>query len=195
MCIRDRCKDGPHVSSTEYAERQDTYRPTLGKMIRDTAFFHSNHAEFLQYIESQSTVGWFRCFPHTGFIHTRHELLGVARKVLTRWPELGVEVSPVIFPDGSGSIVIQRAGVDKVRGLFAVCEDVGTSFANLIAFGDGENDVGMLAAAGDSVCPSNATVAAKTTAKRTSSLSNDEDFIAEAIFALVDEQPCSGPNL
>ena len=50
-----------------------------------------------------------------------------------------------------------------------------------LALGDHANDLGMFAWAGQSLCPSNADERAKAAATLCSHLSNDEDFIVDAL--------------
>ena len=62
----------------------------------------------------------------------------------------------------------------------------GLTSADVCTFGDAENDLGMLDWARYSVCPSNGRPPAKERAAFVSRLSNDEDFIADAL-----ERPAS----
>ena len=79
---------------------------------------------------------------------------------------------------------ITRADVDKAAAVVAYCADRGISSAEVVAFGDGPNDLGLFAFAGTSVAPANArpeVLAAATL--RTDS--NDEDGVAHAVTALL----------
>ena len=75
--------------------------------------------------------------------------------------------------------VFRQAGTDKAVALAAVVEMLGITAADCCAFGDGDNDLGMFRWAGWSVCPSNAMPEAEELAATISTLSNNDDFIAE----------------
>jgi len=100
------------------------------------------------------------------------------------------------------AVTIRSADDDKSRGLEAVCRRVNAAAksgaattvsvplpnesgdleaCHFVAFGDATNDLGMLRWAGRSVCPANGREDAKAAAKEVSQLTNDEDFIADAL--------------
>ena len=70
---------------------------------------------------------------------------------------------------------------DGDRPLQAVTASRGIRPEEVCAFGDAENDHDMLAWAGVGVVPSNARDGAKERATFVSALSNDEDFVADAL--------------
>jgi len=72
-------------------------------------------------------------------------------------------------------------GVDKGRALAGLAERLAIPLDRTIAMGDAMNDLGMLRAAGFSCSPANAVPAAKAAAKWVSSLTNDQDFVADAL--------------
>ncbi|MHB9861225.1 HAD family hydrolase [Streptomyces sp. YIM S03343] len=79
---------------------------------------------------------------------------------------------------------VTRVDVDKAAAVVAYCDHRGITSAEVVAFGDGPNDLGLFAFAGTSVAPANArpeVLAAATL--RTDS--NDEDGIARAVTALL----------
>ncbi|USS93147.1 Cof-type HAD-IIB family hydrolase [Fructilactobacillus ixorae] len=67
--------------------------------------------------------------------------------------------------------------VDKAAGLSALLQHFGWTFAELMAFGDAENDAGMLAHAGVGVAMGNATPAIKQVA-HFQTTTNDQDGVA-----------------
>ncbi len=67
--------------------------------------------------------------------------------------------------------------MDKVVGLKALLKHFGWDFSNLMAFGDGQNDLGMVKAAGVGVAMDNAEPEVKKVSKATT-LSNDNDGVA-----------------
>lgn len=70
--------------------------------------------------------------------------------------------------------------INKGKGLQDVCRRIGVSMADTAAFGDSENDIPMLKAAGCGIAMANADQAVKDSADRVT-LSNNEDGIAYAI--------------
>ena len=72
-------------------------------------------------------------------------------------------------------------GVNKGVGLARLASRLGIPLERCIAMGDAMNDIDMLREAGFSCAPANAVPAAKEAAKWVSPLSNDEDFVADAL--------------
>lgn len=72
------------------------------------------------------------------------------------------------------------AEINKGTGLCDICEHLGISPGDAAAFGDSENDIPMLKAAGCGIAMGNAEEAVKSIADRVT-LSNNEDGIAYAI--------------
>ena len=86
------------------------------------------------------------------------------------------------YKASGGTVVVatfRQTGTDKAVALAAVVEMLGITAADCCAFGDGDNDLGMFRWAGWSVCPSNAMPEAEEVAATISTLSNNDDFIAE----------------
>lgn len=77
-------------------------------------------------------------------------------------------------------------GVDKGDALHRLCRRLGVGIERTMACGDAMNDLGMLREAGHSCCPANAVPEAKALARHVSSLTNEEDFVADVVerFAL-----------
>ncbi len=78
------------------------------------------------------------------------------------------------------NIEVMAKGVSKGSALTALAERLGLAPEQCMAFGDNENDIGMLKAAGLSVCMANGTYAAKAAANYIT-LTNEEDGVAYAI--------------
>ncbi len=72
----------------------------------------------------------------------------------------------------------------KAAGLRIACARLGADLRDAVAFGDGGNDLCMLAAAGRSIAPSNASAAAKRAAGRVSPWSNDEECVRRELERL-----------
>ena len=77
--------------------------------------------------------------------------------------------------------MIVKPDTSKAVGIEAVTASRGIGPEEVCAFGDAENDHDMLAWAGVGVVPSNARQGAKERATFVSPLSNDEDFIEDAL--------------
>jgi len=67
---------------------------------------------------------------------------------------------------------------NKGLGLTALCEALGIAPADAAAYGDAENDIPMLLAAGCGAAMKNAPERVRAAAKRVTELTNDEDWIA-----------------
>ena len=77
-------------------------------------------------------------------------------------------------------------GIDKAKALDTVLKPMGYTQEDMIAFGDGHNDISMVEYAGTGVAMSNAVQELKNIAQL-ETLSNDEDGIAEALYKLIPE--------
>ena len=77
--------------------------------------------------------------------------------------------------------MIVKPDTSKAVGIEAVTASRGIRPEEVCAFGDAENDHDMLAWAGYAVVPANARDGAKERATFVSDLSNDEDFIEDAL--------------
>lgn len=75
-------------------------------------------------------------------------------------------------------------GIDKAKALDTVLKPMGISAENLIAFGDGHNDITMVSYAGTGVAMQNAVPELKEAAN-TVTLSNNEDGIAHLLDSLI----------
>ena len=75
-------------------------------------------------------------------------------------------------------------GIEKAEALRWLCNKLGASMSEVIAFGDGMNDVSMLQAAGLGVAMGNAEPAVKACADMIAA-SNNEDGVAEFLYAHV----------
>ena len=81
---------------------------------------------------------------------------------------------------GYGNLDIIVAGMDKAAGLRRYLADHRLTPAELMAFGDGQNDLTMLELAGESYAMANGIEAVKAVAKH-QALSNDENGVLVAI--------------
>ena len=92
----------------------------------------------------------------------------------------GLTISSSLY----NNIEINAAGATKGNALIWLSDYLGIDRAGTMAFGDGENDVSMLRAAGIGVVMGNGVEAAKKAADEVT-LTNDQDGVAEAIERLI----------
>jgi len=104
----------------------------------------------------------------------------------------GVDMARAVkVPDGLVGLAstrthfeITRADVDKAGALLRLCTRRGVGAAEVVAIGDGRNDLGMLSMAGVSVAPANAHPDVLAAVDIVTG-SNDEDGVAQALDGLV----------
>lgn len=84
---------------------------------------------------------------------------------------------------------IMPLGIHKGVGLQKLAEHLGLESGQVMAMGDGGNDVGMFQYAGTAVAMKNASDEAKAAAHRVSRYTNDEDGVAYEIMALLKGDP------
>lgn len=100
--------------------------------------------------------------------------LGEARKALAHLPYVKITSSY------ENNIEINAVGADKGTALLELARKLGYTREQTMAFGDGENDISMLQAAGVGVAMGNAADEVKAAADRVT-ISNDDDGVAYAI--------------
>ena len=149
-------------------------------------FFAGRHVtpDFDRVFGAAERVGWLRAIPASASEADAEKLCACVAAVLSREAprsELHVALTTVQSLRGLGALTILRRGTDKSRGLAAVSAALGIEAADVLAFGDHNNDLGMFEWAGQSLCPANANERAKAAATLCSHLSNDEDFIVDAL--------------
>lgn len=76
---------------------------------------------------------------------------------------------------------IMPKGVNKASGLAFLCQKLGIDSSEVLAMGDEDNDISMLRWAGLGIATANANQTAQAAAKILSTLTNDENSVAEAI--------------
>ena len=139
--------------------------PNLAKMCRETHVAVADLDAFMDgYTGTASKIHLF--FPN-------HEEKLKAAALLKGLPFFVSESVP-------NDIEVMPLGVDKGTGLSALAEYLNLTPAEVMAVGDGENDLAMLRYAGLSVAMGNACDTVKKTA-RVVTESNDEDGLAKAV--------------
>jgi len=93
---------------------------------------------------------------------------------------LGTEIRP----SGLDMAEIAAAGVSKSAGLEIICQRYGFDAADVLAFGDGLNDIDMLRWAGRAVAMSNAPDSVRDAADRVAP-SNEDDGVAVVVEAML----------
>lgn len=116
------------------------------------------------------------------FVRDRSIVPYIRAAILERFPELSVTCST---PD---NIEINAARAHKGEALRALATHLGFDMENVMAFGDGLNDLTMVRDAGLGVAMANAVPEVLSVAKRVT-FSNDEDGVAVAIEALLSSHP------
>lgn len=106
-----------------------------------------------------------------------------------------LELLPPVLDDGTvpahagiDAVNLLPTAVDKATGLAHLCERLGLAAAQVVAFGDQVNDLGMLRWAGLGVAMGNA-VAAVAEAADEVTASNDDDGIALVVERLLADRP------
>ena len=163
--IRDRC---PKFAARFLAGRQPT-------------------PEFDRVFGASERIGWLRALPANASEADAESLCARISDVLAAdapGSDLHVAPTTIVSLRCLGALTILRRGTDKSNGLAAAATACEIDAADVLAFGDHDNDLGMFKWAGQSVCPSNANLNAQAAATWQSHLSNDEDFIAEALRGL-----------
>lgn len=94
-------------------------------------------------------------------------------------PELTVVLSSPILCE------IMAGGVSKAEGVRVVCEHYGLEPSQAMAFGDGHNDVDMLAAVPESYAMANGEAAVRAAATHVTRLTNDENGLATELERLL----------
>jgi len=96
-----------------------------------------------------------------------------------------------MMPEGAAAqtsnptyLEITRSGVDKASAVRRLCNGWGIGAQQVVAFGDGLNDLGLFEFAGTSIAPANACEIVQRQATFVSD-SNDDDGVAHAITALL----------
>lgn len=119
---------------------------------------------------------------------------GVSNKVhmyfreLSHKPKLWAELKQLpyeIMESDPCDLEIMPLGIDKGIGLQKLAEYLGLKAEEVMALGDGGNDVGMFRYAGTAIAMKNASETAKAAADRVSRYTNNEDGVAKEVWAVL----------
>jgi hydroxymethylpyrimidine pyrophosphatase-like HAD family hydrolase len=94
---------------------------------------------------------------------------------------------------GDSYVEFLAPGVCKSTAIDFLARRLGFGLENVVAFGDGTNDVGMLADVGLGIAMANGTDAARAAAKLVTRLPHDEDGVADALEELFGKHRSTGP--
>lgn len=109
---------------------------------------------------------------------------GAAQEAAVRAGLRGIE-GIALTSSKEGTLEVMQAGIDKAWGLARLAGSLGIDAAGVMAFGDYDNDLAMLAWAGAGIAMGNASPQAKRTAGRVTA-TNEEAGVALAINAYLD---------
>jgi len=90
----------------------------------------------------------------------------------------------VVTSDNHWSVHVLAPGAGKAAGIEELCKYYGVERQNILAFGDGENDISMLKWAGVGVAMANAGDAVKAAADHIAP-SNNEGGFGKTVFKLI----------
>ncbi|MSS44893.1 HAD family phosphatase [Cutibacterium sp. WCA-380-WT-3A] len=113
----------------------------------------------------------------------RHPNLPIA-ELIARAESVGMADEVHVTTSGKSMLEISAKGVTKDSGLSMLCDHLGIEQRDTVAFGDGANDVEMLAWAGDSYAMANAVPLAVAVARHRAP-SNAEDGVARVVEELL----------
>ena len=144
-----------------------------GSLYKDVKLTHIPEDDLDAYVENYSGV--------TNKIHMFFHDLSKKPALWEELKKLPYEIMESDFDD----LEIMPRGIDKGLGLQKLAEHLGLKAEEVMALGDGGNDIGMFHYAGTAVAMKNASEAAKAAANRVSDYTNDEDGVAHEIWALL----------
>lgn len=140
--------------------------PEMIQLVRDTRKVIPSIREYLNGLENG--VEKFNMY------FEDRKLQAKVKADLNKFPYLKATTSVI------NNIEVNHAEADKGRGLTALCQYLGIPKEQVMAFGDGDNDIAMLTAAGCGVAMKNAEPAVKEQADRIAE-SNNEDGLARIV--------------
>ena len=144
--------------------------PVLAKLMQST---HIPEADFDGYIDS-----------YTGMTNKIHIFFRSVEEKDRAWKL--VEDEPyALMASTHNDLELMPYGVDKGLGLQKLAAHLGLDISEVMAIGDGGNDVDMLKQAGLGVAMANACAEAKAAADHVLAYSNNEEGVAKAVWSIV----------
>ncbi|MCI8466051.1 MAG: HAD family phosphatase [Lachnospiraceae bacterium] len=168
--MQDACVDGRARMEPEYYDRVEEFMQDEPRclLIRSTRTPTKGLRELVA--DEKTVVEKFNLF----FREDREEQRQQAREDLRRLGGLSVTSSL------GNNLEINHIDATKGKGILALASYLGVSMGQVMAFGDGENDISMLQAAGMGVAMGNAPEEVKAAANLVT-LDNDEEGVAYSI--------------
>ena len=167
--------DGSIHNDAWVLENAHLYSPrALARIMQAT---HIPEADFDGYIDS-----------YTGMTNKIHIFFRTQEDRDEAWKL--VEDEPYALMSSTvNDLELMPHGVDKGLGLKKLAAHLGLDISEVMAIGDGGNDVDMLREAGLGVAMANASSDAKAAADHVLAYSNDEDGVAKAVWAVIRKEP------
>lgn len=168
--MQDACIDGVARMAPEYYNKVEEFMPDEPgrRLVRSTRRPTERLGELVA--DGKNSVEKFNLFFRADAEEKRQQ----AREALARFPGLSVTSSL------GNNLEINHIDATKGKGLLSLAAHLSLSPEQTMAFGDGENDISMLAAAGLGVAMENAAEDVKAAADLVT-LSNDEEGVAYSI--------------
>ena len=160
--------DGRAITQPSSIDHMDEFglSPQMQKLIRDTREVVPDVMEYVKTTGAQAEK--------INIFMADLEEREILRKELMAMPELSISSSMY------NNLEVNAKGADKGSALLWLADHLGISREETMAFGDGENDIPMIKAAGIGVAMENALDTVKEAAD-TITLNNDEDGVAAVI--------------
>ena len=160
--------DGRAITQPSSIDHMDEFglSPQMQKLIRDTREVVPDVMEYVKTTGAQAEK--------INIFMADLEEREILRKELMAMSELSISSSMY------NNLEVNAKGADKGSALLWLADHLGISREETMAFGDGENDIPMIKAAGIGVAMENALDTVKEAAD-TITLNNDEDGVAAAI--------------
>ena len=164
--------DGRAITEPASIDHMDEFglSPEMQKLIRDTREVVPNVMEYVKTTGAEAEK--------VNIFMADLEEREVLRKELMAIPELSISSSMY------NNLEINAKGADKGSALLWLADYLGIDREETMSFGDGENDIPMIQAAGIGVAMENALDTVKAAADMIT-LKNDEDGVAAAIRKII----------
>ena len=108
---------------------------------------------------------------------------GMARNLAARLQQASVELEVLPLPP-STTVFMKSLGINKAFAIQRLCDHLDRRTEDILAFGDGVNDIEMIQIAGCGIAMANATAALKEVAHRISPWTNAEEAVAQELIRL-----------
>ena len=164
--------DGRAITEPASIDHMDEFglSPEMQKLIRDTREVVPNVMEYVKTTGAEAEK--------VNIFMADLEEREVLRKELMAIPELSISSSMY------NNLEVNAKGADKGSALLWLADYLGIDREETMSFGDGENDIPMIQAAGIGVAMENALDTVKAAADMIT-LKNDEDGVAAAIRKII----------